>query len=360
MKNPFSLPSILTPDPSAGLAQSLVLHGRTLDVVKAVTRDVAGKLKEENERARQKVDKRNMYLLKEGGSFSFSVVIRNSFFFLKKNHSAVILPNSPSAETLTPAEVERRTSSFNARRSLLKSNPSLYISKTRLSVRQIPTFTTEKMLKRLALHSIKAFDAEVRQGKRHALSADELADAPISNPSDAPSKVEGLENDNMKGRKKNKFKGKESAVKQAKVVRQTERVDPISGKGKSKGYGFVEMYNHSDSLKFLRWANNNPEVGELLGGQWWKDELENLLKVEKAKDETTRDDARLKRLKDGLGRAADGDDKATKKGRGTLIVEFSIENVQVVQRRNANLKDRREKAAVRPTKKTLCSNAFSD
>jgi nucleolar protein 4 len=71
MKNPFSLPSILTPDPSAGLAQSLVLHGRTLDVVKAVTRDVAGKLKDENEKARQKVDKRNMYLLKEGGSLHF-------------------------------------------------------------------------------------------------------------------------------------------------------------------------------------------------------------------------------------------------------------------------------------------------
>ena len=210
------------------------------------------------------------------------------------------------------------------------------------------------MLKRLALHSIKAFDAEVRQGKRHALSADELADAPMLNPSDAPEK---LEDDDIKGKKKNKFKGKESAVKQAKVVRQTERIDPITGKGKSKGYGFVEMNKHSDSLKFLRWANNNLEVGGLLGGQWWKDELENLIKVEKAKDETSRDDARLKRLKDELGRVADGEDKATtkKKGKGTLIVEFSIENVQVVQRRNANLKEHREKAAVRPTKKLRVS-----
>jgi len=66
-KNPFVLPSILTPDPSSSLAQSLVLHGRTLDVVRAVTRDQASKLKEEGEKARQKADKRNMYLLKEGG-----------------------------------------------------------------------------------------------------------------------------------------------------------------------------------------------------------------------------------------------------------------------------------------------------
>ena len=66
-KNPFVLPSILTPDPSSSLARSLVLHGRTLDVVRAVTRDVAGKLKEEGERTREKADKRNMYLLREGG-----------------------------------------------------------------------------------------------------------------------------------------------------------------------------------------------------------------------------------------------------------------------------------------------------
>ena len=66
-KNPFSMPSILTPDPSSTLAQSLVLHGRTLDVVQAVTRDEAGKLKEAGEKAREKADKRNMYLLREGG-----------------------------------------------------------------------------------------------------------------------------------------------------------------------------------------------------------------------------------------------------------------------------------------------------
>jgi len=81
-KNPFSLPSILTPDPSSSLAQSLVLHGRTLDVVKAVTRDVAGKLKEDNERMREKADKRNMYLLREGGErllWSYNAVLTRNF-----------------------------------------------------------------------------------------------------------------------------------------------------------------------------------------------------------------------------------------------------------------------------------------
>lgn len=65
------MPSILTPDPSSSLAQSLVLHGRTLDVIRAVTRDEAGKLKEAGEKSRQKADKRNMYLLREGGQSFF-------------------------------------------------------------------------------------------------------------------------------------------------------------------------------------------------------------------------------------------------------------------------------------------------
>lgn len=64
--NPFKLPSLLTPDPSASMAQTLVLQGRTMDVIRAVTREQAGKLKEAGERQREKADKRNMYLLREG------------------------------------------------------------------------------------------------------------------------------------------------------------------------------------------------------------------------------------------------------------------------------------------------------
>ena len=48
-----------------------MLHGRTLDVVHAVTREDAGKLKEAGEKAREKADKRNMYLLREGGELGF-------------------------------------------------------------------------------------------------------------------------------------------------------------------------------------------------------------------------------------------------------------------------------------------------
>ncbi|KAF8799812.1 hypothetical protein BYT27DRAFT_7263425 [Phlegmacium glaucopus] len=332
-KNPFSLPSILTPDPSSSLAQSLVLHGRTLDVVRAVTRDVAGKLKEDNERMREKADKRNLYLLREG----------------------VIMPNTPSAELLTSADVERRTSSFNARRALLKSNPSLFISKTRLSVRQIPIFVTERMLKRLASHAVKAFESEVKQGSRQPLSADELAR--VLTPEELSGMGEGkvVETDKQKNNKKSKFKGRDTGVKQAKIVRQAERVDSLTGKGRSKGYGFIEMNKHADALRLLRWANNHPDVGTLFD-VWWKDELEKLLKSEKAKPESERDDVRVKRFKEEIDRCAGGGGK--KKSKGSLIVEFSIENIQVMQRRTASQKD--QAAATHTDSKSLENKRHKD
>ncbi|KAF9479144.1 hypothetical protein BDN70DRAFT_709860 [Pholiota conissans] len=320
-KNPFSLPSILTPDPSSSLAHSLVLHGRTLDVIRAVTRDVAGKLKHDNEKAREKADKRNMYLLREG----------------------VIMPNTPAAENLTPAEVERRTSSFNARRALLKTNPSLFISKTRLSVRQIPIFVTERMLKRLTTFAIKTFNAEVKQGSRTALSADELADPPATKPEETASvsKVEDADGDDGEKKKsKKRFTGRDTGVKQTKIVRQAERVDPLTGKGRSKGYGFVEMHRHSDALRFLRWANNNAAVGPLFES-WWKDELEHLLKMERAKEESERDDAKIKRLKEEI----ENEGRNKKISKGSLIVEFSIENIQVVQRRDASQRNQEKPSA---------------
>ena len=59
----------MTPDPSSTLAQSLVMQGRTLDVTRAVTREEAGRLRELGEKQREKQDKRNLYLMREGGEF---------------------------------------------------------------------------------------------------------------------------------------------------------------------------------------------------------------------------------------------------------------------------------------------------
>ena len=217
----------------------------------------------------------------------------------------MILPNTPAAETLSSTEVQKRADSYGARKALLGSNPSLYVSKTRLSIRQIPTFVTERFLKRLAMHAIQTFDEEVISGSRTGLSEEEMArDEPPS------------------GGDKTRSKGKATPrVRQAKIVRQADRVDSLTGKGRSKGYGFLELHDHADALRVLRWANNNPEVSKLFS-EWWSASL--------AEQKKNADPARTKQITEMENRGT-----GAKPSKGTLIVEFSIENVQVVQRRAA-------------------------
>ena len=241
---------------------------------------------------------------------------------------AVVLPNTPAAEGLSPAGLEKRSNSFNARRTLLKSNPSLYVSKTRLSIRQIPLFVSEAMLRRMALHAVRAFEEDVKAGRRSPLTADELA-------ASADQKDEG--ESPTKSRKELR-KGK---VKQVKIVRQQDRVDMKTGTGKSKGYGFLEMRTHADSLRVLRWSNNNPEVSTM----WdtWKKEVAVAAKHQKEKGAEGGD-------KDDNGDKAvptEGEPGAGKT-KGSLIVEFSIENVQVVQRRAAKERAARTKVGLYP------------
>lgn len=289
---------MLQADPSAALASKLVLHGRTLAVTRAVTREQASTISEDAARARERGDKRNTYLMREG----------------------VVFPNSPAAALLPPAEVEKRQAAFGARKALLRSNPALYISKTRLSVRQLPLFVTDRGLKRLAIHAVRAFDAEVAEGKRAGLERHEEADDTLSAA--------------LAGRTKKRGE-RQTAVVQAKVVRGTEKPDAATGLGRSRGYGFLELRSHRDALKVLRWANNNADVGPLLWS-WWRTELADLKeRAEKqAADKPENEDvkARLKTLRE---RVSEGDERSGGGMRGgkTLMIEFSVENAQVVKRR---------------------------
>jgi len=199
---------------------------------------------------------------------------------------------------------------------LLKSNPSLYVSRTRLSIRQLPQNVTEHMLKRLANYAIREFEEEVKKKVRIPLDPEEVQNA----------------SEEQKPTKKRKILEK---VKQAKIVRQQDRVDPITGKGKSRGYGFLELHDHADALRVLRWANNNTDLAQLWA-KWRKEEIGTLIEqaqrsVKSADKDGDNDtpDPRLQRLKDELNKDASG--RWTTKG--SLIVEFSLENIQVTQRR---------------------------
>ena len=188
------------------------------------------------------------------------------------------------------------------------------------------------MLKRLAIHAVRTFDAEVKGKQREGLTADELADP-------EPDDDENEAGDSKKSRTKPKGKGRHTGVQQAKIVRQQDRVDAVTGKGRSRGYGFLEMHTHADALRVLRWANNNAGVGELFE-EWWKEELQDLIKAEKTK---RTEDGRLERLKKEL------EEGTRKKGKGTLILEFSIENVQVVRRRSTHQQEQKSVRACHVT-----------
>lgn len=248
-----SKPSVLQ-DETVDSDGRYTIDGRVLQVAQAVSKEEATRLTEAGPAARkgQEKDKRRLFLLPEG----------------------TIPKNSPLYALLTPTEIKLREQSAAQRKKQVQSNPSLHISLTRLAVRNIPHNLTSKDLKALARQAIVGFASDVKEGKRQALSKEELARG-------------GAEDREAEHRRKEKGKG---VVKQAKVVFETKdgkKVDEKTGAGRSRGYGFIEYSSHRWALMGLRWLNGHA-------------------------------------LKNEAGKTV------------RLIVEFAIENAQVVSRRRAN------------------------
>lgn len=180
--------------------------------------------------------------------------------------------SSPLYRLLAPAEVKLREASEKQRKKLIQSNPSLHLSLTRLAIRNIPRELTAKDLKALARQAVVGFAKDVKEGRRKPLSKEEVARG-------------GLQDKEAEHSRKEKRKG---VVRQAKIVFESKEGSKVSepGVGKSRGYGFIEYSSHRWALMGLRWLNGHP------------------LKTDNGK--TLR-----------------------------LVVEFAIENVNVVQRRRA-------------------------
>lgn len=245
-----------TQDPSGKYS----LEGRVLQVSRAVGRAEAHKLNEEGESRRndRDRDKRRLYLLSEG-----------------------TVPNGSALyNKLSPMEIKMRETSTKQRQTLLKSNPMLHMSLTRLSIRNIPRNITSKDLKALAREAVVGFAKDVKGNLRQPLSKEEL-----SRGGEALKEAEKL--------RKTKGKG---IVKQAKVVfegREGSKIAEKTGAGRSRGYGFIEYTSHRSALMGLRWLNGHSV------------------------------DAR-------------GSNDEPKEKKKRLVVEFAIENAQVVGRRQEN------------------------
>ncbi|EME49991.1 hypothetical protein DOTSEDRAFT_164875 [Dothistroma septosporum NZE10] len=251
------------------------LDGRVLQVSRAVDKSEAGRLTEEGVASRYKrdTDKRRLYLLSEGS----------------------IPSNSKLWQQLPPSEQAMREASAKQRKALIESNPSLNLSLTRLSVRNLPRSIDSKALKQLAREAVVGFATDVKAGLRQQLSKEEISRG-------------GEEMREAELARKKKGKG---IVKQAKVVFESaggSKVSEDSGAGRSRGYGFIEYYTHRNALQGLRWLN-----GHAIGYQ-----------VKDTQSKLSREDMQDRKKR--------------------LIVEFAIENAQVVMRRSDSEKKARERS----------------
>ncbi|KAF9694784.1 hypothetical protein EKO04_007483 [Ascochyta lentis] len=263
-------------DADADPTGKYTMDGRILSLSRAVDKNEATRLTAEgaaNRFSRDK-DKRRLYLLNEG----------------------TIASNSPLYSQLSPSEVKMREDSATLRRKQIQENPSLHLSLTRLSVRNIPRSITSKDLKQLARKAVVGFAEDTKTGKRQKLSKAEIA--------------RGGE-EMVIAEKIRKKRGK-GIVRQAKVVFETEKGSKVgeeTGAGRSRGYGFIEYYTHRNALMGLRWLNGHAVDYKVKG---------EMPKSKKAQKEAMEDK------------------------RKRLIVEFAIENANVVSRRSAAEEKSRE------------------
>ncbi|KAI1206539.1 RNA-binding domain-containing protein [Annulohypoxylon truncatum] len=182
-----------------------------------------------------------------------------------------VMKDSPLYAMLAPSEIKIREQSTTQRKKLIQNNPSLHLSLTRLAIRNIPRDVDSKKLKALAREAVVGFARDVKEGRRQPLSKEESARG-------------GEEDKEAERRRREKGKG---IVKQAKIVfenKEGSKVPEADGASKSRGYGFIEYSSHRWALMGLRWLN---------------------------------------------GHALDNATGKTQR----LIVEFAIENAQVVARR---------------------------
>lgn len=190
-----------------------------------------------------------------------------------------ITANSKLAEKISAAELEIRQKSYDLRKQQLNKNPTLHLSLTRLAIRNLPRAMSEKSLKALGRKAVVEFAKEVAEKKRQPLSKEEV--------------IRSTKAINAFG-----VKSKHGVVRQSKIIMEQKGTGSL---GRSRGYGFLEFRDHKAALMGLRWLNAHAVTAQEC--------LEGATEEEKANIDMS--DSKKRRL----------------------VVEFAIENAQVIKRR---------------------------
>ncbi|KAJ1559815.1 RNA recognition motif-containing protein [Cladochytrium tenue] len=284
--------SILVPEPSSTApgAAPFVLDGRQLLVTRAVSRNEAARLAAAGAGDPSSRDRRNTYLLREG----------------------LVEPGTEAARGMPAEDLEKRQRSYTERRRLLQSNPNLYVSRTRLSVRNLPVRVDAPLLRRAAILAICRFWEEVYDRQRSGLEK-AVIDQELNEGKQTPGASRRV------------------VIKKCQIQHDESRIDSESGKPRSKGYGFIDFESHADALACLRWLNNNPLAFNAQGLPTSREELAALRA------------AGGHEVSSAGASSAPG--KRTQQRRP--VVEFAIENIIIVRRKQALAEGFRLKAAAR-------------
>ncbi|KAK9479893.1 nucleolar protein 4 [Lipomyces japonicus] len=274
-----------------------VLTDRVLLISPAVDRGRAEKLAEISATKR---------LASEGKDMKDKTDRRNIFLL----NEGRILPESELGKLISKADMDVRQRSYTLRRQQLRSNPSLHLSLTRLAIRNIPRSMSATQLKQLGRQAIVRFAEEVKAETRARLTKEELE----------RSRIHDEELDVSEKQKKR------GVVKQAKII-----FEGSEKSGRSRGYGFIEYSSHRLALMGLRYLNAK-EIGP--------QDLHKLVPITKKGGEVSN------QLK-----SSDIDSGDKRKRR--LVVEFAIDNIEVVKRRAD-----RQKGP--PSKETFTENNSKD
>ncbi|CCH57956.1 hypothetical protein TBLA_0A01570 [Henningerozyma blattae CBS 6284] len=260
-----------------------VYEGRVLSVTPTLDRENANRMAEKN------AEKRKVTL----GKAPTERDKRNMYLL----NEGKIVEGTKLAQLLSKTDMEVREKSYNLRVEQLKKNPSLHLSMTRLAIRNIPRAMTEKSLKALGRRAVVEFATEVKNGVRHQLSKEEIQRS-------TKEKYKFMTEEQIEQQKKKDKK--QGLVRQAKIIMEVKG----STIGRSRGYGFIEYRDHKSALMGLRWLNAHKITTEEI--------LEGLTDDEKKSISTEQLQSRR------------------------LVVEFAIENANVVKRRRENTLKARE------------------
>ncbi|RKO98890.1 hypothetical protein CXG81DRAFT_15319, partial [Caulochytrium protostelioides] len=153
-------------------------------------------------------DRRNVYLIREG----------------------VIFPNSDAAADTPPAELEKRQRNYAERKILLKKNPNMYVSRSRLSLQNLDPRLTDRQLKQLVVFAVYRYQIEIAAGQRAPLEAHVAKE----------------------------YETDKAAAKTKAIIDKIVALNGLKALalyGRSKGFGFVQVNDHPSAICALRWLN---------------------------------------------------------------------------------------------------------